>query len=225
MARLRRIEIAMVAFIAAAALLPAGNAAAAPPTWAFRGGLIAILEDNGLEGDPAPILPLPGAALAIPLVWRLDAEPSIDLYSAVYGFSDLLGRPVPYALEYRSTRVVSALVGLPLAITVPLPGGVRWRFLAGPAFDLRLCLVAEGLEGADLEDASAETADTAAYFWGSGRWVSPQIGTGVEIPASDKFWLGIEARAWIPAYRLWTGEELPAAEGWRLALSLRAGQR
>ena len=46
MARLRRIEIAMVAFIAAAALLPAGNAAAAPPTWAFRGGLIAILEDN-----------------------------------------------------------------------------------------------------------------------------------------------------------------------------------
>jgi len=193
--------------------------------WSFGGSVLLIPEDNGLESDPMPILASPGVAAAYPLFALFDVEATLDFYGTNYGYSDVLERAVPYAIENRSSFVVGSVLGIQGVGRFPLPGDLRLRVYGGPAFDLRLCLTAGGLEGADLEDAAEETGLIAEYFWGSGRWILPVAGAGIDYPASDKFLLGLDARIWIPLYRVWSGEDLPFVEGWRLAAGIRISIR
>jgi hypothetical protein len=193
--------------------------------WSFGGSVLLIPEDNGLESDPMPILASPGVAAAYPLLALFDVEATLDFYGTNYGYSETLERAVPFAIENRSSFVVGTVLGIQGLAHFPLPGDLRLRVYAGPAFDLRLCLTAGGLEGADLEDAAKETGLIADYFWGSGRWILPVVGAGIDYPASEKFLLGLDARLWMPLYRAWSGEDLPAVEGWRLAAGLRVSIR
>jgi hypothetical protein len=195
--------------------------AAEPIGLVARGGIIAILEDNGLEGDPSPVLPYPGIGLSLPL-GPLHFEPGLDIYATYYGYSANLARPVPYAIENRSALVVGSVLNLPLEFGFPVAGLFSLRFFAGPSADLRVCLAADGLEGADLEQASDETDKIGAYFWSAGRWLSGMAGLGIDLPASRGITLGIEGRSWYPAYRLWTEETLPDLENLRFALTIRA---
>jgi hypothetical protein len=192
-------------------------------TWVARGSILAIFEDNGMEGDPMPILPSIGGGceFALPFFPLLDFEPSLDVYGTYYGYSYTLDRAVPYAIENRSSWVMGFVLGAPIGYSYRLPNGFVLRGFAGPAFDLRLCLVAGGLEGDDKDDASSQTSDIASYFWGSGRWFIPTAGFGVDFPVLEKLLLGAELRAWFPVYKLWSGEDLPAKEGWRIAATLR----
>ncbi len=193
--------------------------------WSFGGSVLLLPEDNGLESDPMPILASPGAAVSYPLLALFDVEATLDFYGTHYGYSDSLERAVPAAIENRSSFVVGTVLGVQALLHFPLPGDLRLRVYGGPAFDLRLCLTAGGLEGEDLEDAAAETGQIAEYFWGSGRWILPVLGAGIDYPATEKYLLGLDARIWIPLYRTWSGETLPAVEGWRLAAGLRVSIR
>jgi hypothetical protein len=92
--------------------------------------------------------------------------------------------------------------------------------MAGPAVDVRVCLVADGLEGDDQEDAAAETSKIAEYFWGGGRWMQTMAGFGFDFPFTENTTLGVEFRSWFPIYSLWTGETLPFIENLRFALGL-----
>ncbi len=214
------------AFALSAAILLGFSSAAASAlevSWVVRGSVLAILEDNGLEGDPMPILPSlgAGAEFALPFLPILRFEPSLDLYGTYYGYSYTLDRAVPYAIENRSSFVTGFVLGAPLAYRYRFPNGIILRGFAGPALDLRLCLVAGGLEGADKDDASSQTADVASYFWGGGRWFQPTAGLGADFPLLKDIGIGAELRTWFPVYKLWSDEELPAKEGWRFALALR----
>jgi len=186
-----------------------------------RGGVIAILEDNGLEGDPSPVLPYPGIGLSLPL-GPLHFEPGLDVYATYYGYSAVLDRPVPYAIENRSALVVGSVLNLPIEFAFPVAGLFGLRFFAGPSADLRLCMTADGLEGADLEQASDETARVGAYFWSAGRWLLGMAGLGIDLPASRGITLGIEGRSWYPVYRFWSGENLPQTENLRFSFTIRA---
>jgi len=186
-----------------------------------RGGVVAILEDNGLEGDPSPVLPYPGVGLSVPL-GPLYFEPGLDVYATYFGYSDILDRPVPYAIENRSALVVGSVVNLPVEFGFSLAGLLGLRFFAGPSTDLRLCLTADGLEGADQQDASDETEKIAGYVWSAGRWLFGMAGLGLDLPASRGITLGIEGRAWYPVYRFWTEEDLPPTENLRFSLTIRA---
>ncbi|MDR1212107.1 MAG: hypothetical protein LBK40_07745 [Spirochaetaceae bacterium] len=189
--------------------------------WSFRGSMLVIPEDNGLEGDPMPILGSLGLSAAHPLGERLFFETSLDFYMTHYGFPDNAGRPYPYAEENRSTRVIGSVLGFQALYRQELGSSTWLRAYGGLAADLRLCLIAGGLEGADRDAASKETSRTASYFWSEGRWLFPVIGTGMDFAASQKFLLGFDLRVWFPLYRLWSGESLPAVEGWRFAAGLR----
>jgi hypothetical protein len=104
----------------------------------------------------------------------------------------------------------------------PRLGASTWlRLYGGLAADLRLCLIAGGLEGGDREEASKETSRTASYFWSRGRWLFPFAGWGMDFAVSQKFLAGFDFRVWFPVYKIWTGEDLPAVEGWRFAGGLR----
>lgn len=211
------------AFLTALFFGIAVSASALDLTWVARGSILAILEDNGLEGDPMPILPSIGVGceFTLPFFPVLDFEPSLDIYGTYYGYSYPLDRAVPYAIENRSSWVMGFVLGAPIGYRYRLPNGFVLRGFAGPAFDLRLCLVAGGLEGDDKKDASSQTSDIASYFWGSGRWIIPTAGFGVDFPVFNGLMLGAELRAWFPVYKLWSGEDLPAKEGWRIAAALR----
>jgi hypothetical protein len=43
----------------------------------------------------------------------------------------------------------------------------------------------------------------------------------MDFAAAEKFLLGFDLRVWFPLYKVWTGESLPGAEGWRFAAGLR----
>jgi hypothetical protein len=189
----------------------------------YRMAILGILEDNGLYGDPAPILPSPGFAVSVPLAPFLRFEPGTDFYYTYYGYSAKLDRAVPLADENRSTAVYGFMLTLPLDFSFRITQAIDFHGSLGVTADLRLCLVASGLDDAaqGLDDAKAQTEKTVSYFWGSGRWFLPTAAVGLDFPEIGAYRLGVEFRAWYPLYRHWTGEDLPAVENLRFALGLR----
>ncbi|MEW6564704.1 MAG: hypothetical protein ACOZCE_13345 [Spirochaetota bacterium] len=193
--------------------------------WSIKGDLLFIPEDNGLAGDPMPILPTAGVTVEYPLPYNLYLGAGYDLYSTYYGYSSTLGRAIPVAIENRSTLVIGNLLSLYGTYHLNIPAltaaGLRLRFAAGLSIDARLCLIADGLEGPDLEDASQQTAQVANYFWSNGRWLFPMTGFGIDFVKVKNVWLGLDSRVWYPLYRAWSGDAAPAAEGWRYDVGIR----
>ncbi|MDR0389535.1 MAG: hypothetical protein LBH73_05650 [Spirochaetaceae bacterium] len=220
---MKRIGPRVLFFFLFAGLAPSlfSQAILGNPVWSIKASVLVIPEDNGLEGDPMPILGSFGVSATHALMERLFLETSLDLYSTHYGFPDNAKWPYPYAEENRSTRVIGFVLGFQGVYRQELSPSVWFRAFGGLAADMRLCLIAGGLEGADKDAASTETSRTASYFWGKGRWIFPTAGLGMDFAASQKFLLGFDLRAWFPLYKLWSGEDLPAAEGWRFAAGLR----
>ncbi|MFP3043824.1 hypothetical protein LQZ19_18585 [Treponema primitia] len=190
-------------------------------TLALQGSVLAFPEDNGLDSDSGPILPSLGILAAWTLVKSFQIELSLDFYGVYYAYSYKLDRPVPAIPDNRSAFVIGSILGVQALKTFPLSDTLRLRAYGGPAADLRICLVADGLEGEDEKDASKQTSDISAYFWDRGHWFMPVIGAGLDFNLTEKLRMGLDTRVWFPAYRLWTGESLPSIEGWRFGVGLR----
>jgi hypothetical protein len=188
---------------------------------AFRGSVLIFPEDNGLDSDSGPILPSIGILAVWPLVKSLEIELSLDFYGTYYAYSYKLDRAIPAIPDNRSAFVIGSILGVQALKTFPLSDTLHLRVYGGPAADLRICLVADGLEGEDEKDASEQTSEISAYFWGQGRWFIPVIGTGMDFNVTEKLRMGLDLRVWFPVYRLWTGESLPSIEGWRFGAGLR----
>jgi hypothetical protein len=194
-------------------------------SWSVHGTVLFFPEDNGLNSDPMPILPSLGAAAAFPILGPLAAEVSLDFYGTHYGYSYDLGRAVPYAIENRSSLVIGSVLGIQLLGRFFITPNIAVRVFAGPAADLRICLIAEDLKGDDREDASKQTKDITKYFWGMGRWLLPVAGAGIDFGITPKVMLGLDARVWFPLYKAWSGESLPAVEGWRFGVGFKVTLR
>jgi hypothetical protein len=168
-----------------------------------------------------PILPSPGGTVAYPIWGPLWAEVSLDIYGTYYGYSYPMNRAVPANPENRSSFVIGPILGIQgLAKFQPLEK-IGLRVYGGLAADLRICLIAGGLEGAEKEMVSEEVKDITSYFWGRGRWLFPVLGLGMDVGLTEKLLLGVDTRVWFPLYRLWTGENLPPIEGWRFGAGFK----
>jgi hypothetical protein len=192
----------------------------------FEGSIFFFPEDNGNEGDPMPVLPSFGAALAYQVWGPLYAELTLDLYFTHYRYSTLLDRAVPAAIENRSAFVFGILPGIQAVGRFPLSKWFTLRVYGGPAADLRIVTLAADLNPRDtaggLEtNARLQTDAVREYFWGKGRWFLPVAGAGIDYTINEKFLLGLDFRTWFPLYRAWSGEDLPAVEGWRFGMGLR----
>jgi hypothetical protein len=187
----------------------------------FRGSILFFPEDNGLESDVMPMLPSLGIVAGWPVLDFMRIELSLDCYGTYYAYSDKLDRAVPAISDNRSSLALGSILGIQALKTFAPSDAVRLRVYGGPAADLRLCLTAEGLEGADKTDAADETRDIAAWFWGRGRWFMPVAGAGMDFTLTEKLLLGFDLRAWLPAWRLWNAGSLPAVEGWRFGAGIR----
>ncbi|QQO11064.1 hypothetical protein [Breznakiella homolactica] len=190
-------------------------------SWSLQASMLIIPEDNGLEGDPSPILGSMGGGVSYSFYDFFALEVTLDFYGTHYGFPDSVDWPVPYAIENRSTLVIGSILGVQAVYRANFTDKIRLRVYGGPAADLRLCLIASGLEGADRDDASSQTDKIVSYFWEKGRWFYPVAGVGMDFTVTEKILAGFDLRAWFPVYKLWTGEDLPGVEGWRFAAGLR----
>jgi hypothetical protein len=185
-------------------------------------------EDNGLESDPMPILPVFGFAAAYPLPLTFprltnstSLETSLDIYYNNYGYSDSLQRAVPLAIENRWTQVLGFVLGVHFLSTISLNDMLNIRISGGLAADLRLCLIAADLNDYEMDDASKQTRAVTDYFWGDGRWFLPVLGSGLDFTINEKFFLGLDLRVWFPVYKFWTDEGAPFIEGWRFGAGIK----
>ena len=192
-------------------------------SWFLEGSVLFFPEDNGMYSDPMPVLPSLGAGVSLSFTRFFRMELTWDLYMTHYGYSHELDRAVPNAIENRTARVIGSLLGIQAVGYFDVTSFMTIRAYAGPAADLRIVFIAANLkEGLDDLDAIRKDVDSVKnYFWSQGRWFMPVIGAGVDFTINDKFRLGIDMRVWAPIYRLWTGEDLPAIEGWRFGPGIR----
>lgn len=196
-------------------------------SWLVEGSVLFFPEDNGMDSDPMPVLPSLGLGASYEAVKAsklgFSLELTLNFYMTHYGYSDELGRAVPNAIENRTARVIGFLMGIHAVGFYDVNSFMTARVYAGPAADLRAVIMAAGLnEGLDDLAAIRKDVDSVRnYFWSKGRWFMPVAGAGLDFAVNETFKLGLDFRVWMPIYRLWTGEDLPAIEGWRFGMGFR----
>jgi hypothetical protein len=182
-------------------------------------------ESDALDSDPMPVLPSPHIALGIPFAFpgstTFSVETTLDLYWTHYTYNETLQRPVPAAIENRSSLVIGPILGMQLQGRTGIGPVVFVRYFLGAAFDFRIVLIAEDLNEADLAKASSDTALTSDYFWNGGRWFFPFAGAGVDFKVSPRLSFGVAGRAWVPLYRWLTDENSSGFDGWRFGVDFR----
>jgi hypothetical protein len=197
--------------------------------YSLRGSVLFFPEDNGNASSPSPIMPSLGGSASYALSDLLALELSLDIYGTLYDYSYELDRVVPASLEDRSSFVIGTVWGIqPVLRFNPWGEKITVRGYGGLAFDFRICLLASGLDPGESHDLSSgktvgdAAKDVFSYSWSGGRWLFPFIGGGMDFAFLENMTLGFDIRAWLPVWRVWTGEDLPFIEGFRFGVGFRA---
>jgi len=199
-------------------------------SWALNGAILYFPADNGVDSDPAPIIPSGGFSLSLRLLRFLQLEFTEDIYFTNYEYNSVLGYPMACNPENRSAFVLGFITGINAAFFLPL-GNSALRVYGGPAADLRIITLAIGLNhpadytGEIETDVQLQTDAIRKYFWEKGRWFMPVTGIGFDFPVNERFQLGVDFRTWYPVYKIWTDDNTSAIDGWRFGASLRFGLR
>ena len=192
-------------------------------SWFGEGSILFFLEDNDVaDSAPMPILPSLGAGASYPFADTLRLELTLDFYTTHYHFHSGLNRPVPVEIENRTARVLGFILGFQAVRPFNVTPDLTLRAYGGLAADIRIVFAAAGLEAhEDMREIHRNTRQVRRYFWSQGRWLLPVIGLGADYTLNSGLKLGFDFRVWMPADRLWTGEDLPAVEGWRFGPGIR----
>ena len=199
--------------------------------WSVRGNLIFFPENNGNASAPMPILPSLGGGASYPLNDLLAVELSLDLYGTTYDYDYVLQRAIPANDEFRSAFVTGAILGIQPVVRLRPTGTYTIRAYGGIGFDLRIIFPAYGIKDDDdhFNNGTGYTGHTigearkeiSSYFWGSGRFIFPFIGGGMDFPVLDNIQLGFDLRAWLPIWRIWSGEDLSSLDSFRFGIGFR----
>jgi len=195
-------------------------------SWALHGSIFYFPAVNGVDSDPAPIIPSGGASFAFHLVKFFKLELTEDLYFTNYEYNAKLGYPMACNPENRSAFVMGFVTGINAVFFLPIGKSV-FRLYGGPAFDFRVITLAVGLNHpadftGDIEtDAQLQTDAILKYFWEKGRWFMPAAGFGFDFTLYEKLLLGFDMRAWFPIYKLWAEDNASMIDGWRFGAGLR----
>jgi hypothetical protein len=192
--------------------------------YSLRGSVLVFPEDNGNASGPMPIMPSLGGSASYPLSDLLALELSLDIYAHDYDYDYELDRAVPADQEFRTSFIIGSILGFQPVFRFRPREGIMIRAYGGLSFDLRICLLAFDVKGDHQSGRPIEEAseDIFSYMWGSGRWIFPHIGGGMDFAFLESMTLGFDVRIWFPVWRLWTGEDLPFIEGFRFGLGFRA---
>jgi hypothetical protein len=196
--------------------------------WSITGSILYFPADNGVDSDPAPILPSLGGSVSLKIIGPLRLELTEDIYFTNYEYNSTLGYPMACNPENRSAFVMGFITAFQFTGNFSLGDkGTAFRVYAGPAADLRIVILAIGLNhpadftGDIRTDAQLQTDAIRDYFWSDARWFMPVAGIGMDFPVNEKFLLGFDLRTWFPVYKYWTDENLPVIDGWRFGAGFR----
>jgi hypothetical protein len=195
--------------------------------YSLRGSMLVFPENNGNASAPMPILPSLGGSASYSVNNLFALELSLDLYGTEYDYDYTLGRPVPANQEFRTSFIIGSIFGFqPVLRFTPWGENITIRAYGGLSVDLRICLLAWDIHGQDTHQQGVTLAkaseDIFHYMWGGGRWFFPFVGAGMDFRAVEGIKLGFDLRAWFPVWKTWTGENLPAIEGFRFGAGFRA---
>ena len=200
--------------------------------WAGMGSVFYFAANNGVDSDPAPILPSLGFSAAWQFFGHLRLEFTEDFYFTNYEYNAIQEYPMACNPENRSALVFGFVTGIQLTGAIPISDkDILLRVYGGPVADLRIVTLAAGLNHpADFTndirtDAKLQTNAIREYFWGKARWFTPVAGVGMDFPISEKFYLGFDMRTWFPVYKVWAGDDTPAIDGWRFGIGFRITPR
>lgn len=152
-----------------------------------------------------------GAGLYLPIGPVFGFEPGFDFYYFHHVWIEEAGRAAPTDEAWRTTFTLGFLVSLPLSASWRITRNFDLALGLGPAFHLRLGLLAAGV-------AESEPADVAhvplinAFFYEGGRWFVPTSFLRGEYRLTDRVDFGFSARAFWPVYNAWNGA--PAGSWW-----------
>jgi hypothetical protein len=193
--------------------------------WSVRGSVLFFPEKNGNASAPMPILPSLGVAASYAQTQLLAWEVSLDVYGNTYTYDYGLDRVLPANDEFRDSFAIGFLLGFqPVFRFNPMGDKFTIRAYGGLAFDLRLVFRAYGLKKDEVYDGYSigdRTKDINSYFWGSGRFIYPFIGGGMDFDVLEGIGLGFDLRLWMPVWRIWSGENMPFIEGFRFGVGFR----
>jgi len=195
-------------------------------SWALHGSIFYFPAVNGVDSDPAPVIPSAGASVAFQFARLFKLEITEDLYFTNYEYNVKLGYPMACNPENRSAFVMGFLTGINAVFFLPF-GNNAFRFFGGPAFDFRIIALAVGLNhpadfSGNIEtDAQLQTDAIRDFFWDKGRWFMPAAGFGFDFLIKENLYLGFDIRTWFPIYKLWVEDNTSSIDGWRFCAGLR----
>jgi len=188
----------------------------------FGGNLLHFYADRPVDSDPAPIIPSLGCSLAMPFSSYVRLELTQDIYFANYEYNFGLDRAFACNTENRSAFVLGFISAVQLTLAIPTnPNGGAIRVYGGPAADIRIVMLALGLNPDDEPDAREQTNAIRSYFLGGDRWFMPVAGVGMDFPVNERFLLGFDLRTWFPLYKSGSNKYNPGLDGWRFGAGFR----
>ena len=155
-------------------------------------------------GGPSPVLQSVGASLPLAIGGPFFLEPTIDFFGTYYEWTGT--RAVPTSIEagpgfFTLGALLTLQSGLsyPVSPVVTLGGSLGLDFILRFPFDF----------SADNADRLAGKGPALAYFFGKGRFFSPETRFFVRWQVSETTGLVFNARVVYPVHHLWDGEGLP----------------
>lgn len=173
------------------------------PWFSLGADLLFFVEDSSLESDPEPILPALFLGFGFPVVQAKSAAlfivPSLDVYWTHYRWSEARNRPVPAAIENRDEFVVGFFTGIGAEGRLRVKKSFSLRLGLGLSADLRLVLLAEGLNDTDpIDTINKEKEKVNDYFWQGGNFLFANISLGFDFKVLENYNAGINVKAWVP---------------------------
>ena len=105
-------------------LIPFGSIFANPFGWAVHVSIFHFPADNGVDSDPAPILPSAGFSLSWNLLYNLSLELTQDMYFTNYEYCWDRGFPMASNPENRSAFVMGFVTGFQAVGIFPIGSSI-----------------------------------------------------------------------------------------------------
>jgi hypothetical protein len=194
------------------------------PYFSLGADMIFFIEDSSLESDPEPILPALYFSFGFPVFQKnsiaVYVVPAFDIYWTHYRWSDARSRPVPAAIENRDEFVTGFITGLGAEGQMRLSKSFSIRLNLGLSADLRVILLADGLnpDVDPIAKINEEKEKVIDYFWKPANFLFAHIAFGFDFRISANYTVGLNIKTWIPfaAPKHYAGDS--SLLGWRFGV-------
>jgi hypothetical protein len=206
---------------------------------AIGGGLLLIVENGSLFGDtvardentvidadPNPLVFAFNFNIGVPIkgnnFFSLYVTPKLDLYWTYYIWNDDIGKPLPAAAENRNEFVLGFFTGVDAEVQMVFGKSLLLFADLGIAADMRLVMVADGLNETDpLDKIADDVKKVKNYFFSAGRPFYFHAGLGVGLRSTQKYSIAVNLNMWLPfvAPEHRTGDS--ALLGWRFGMGVK----